>query len=113
MLKKNVYLCAHICNSTMEYHRSIYSLSDREIAEDIGKKIRNIRLNDNVTRDELQQISGVHAKTIGDAENGKNITLITLISILRGLNALHLFDPLVESEEMSPAAAAMNRGKVR
>ena len=91
----------------------IYSLSDREIAEDIGKKIREIRLSDNITRDELQRTTGIHKKTIGDAENGKNVTLATLIGILRGLTALHLLEHLTEEEEVSPAAMAKNSGKVR
>jgi transcriptional regulator with XRE-family HTH domain len=97
----------------MERNFGIYALSDREIAVDIGEKIRRIRLNANITREELQQITGVHKKTIGDAENGKNVTLITLISILRGLNALHLLERFTEEEVISPVALAMNRGKVR
>ncbi|MDR1954975.1 MAG: helix-turn-helix domain-containing protein [Candidatus Methanoplasma sp.] len=97
----------------MERYEDIYSLSDREITREIGEKIRKIRLDDNITREELQRITGIHSKTIGDAENGKNVTLITLIGILRGLNALDLLDPLVKDEEVSPVAMAMNRGKVR
>ncbi|MDR0198564.1 MAG: helix-turn-helix domain-containing protein [Methanomassiliicoccaceae archaeon] len=97
----------------MENYESIYSLSDREIAEDIGKKIRDIRLKGNIPRSELQYLSGVHVKTIGDAESGKNITLITLISLLRGLRALHLIDLLVAEEIVSPAAMARDGGKVR
>ncbi|MDR0309197.1 MAG: helix-turn-helix domain-containing protein [Candidatus Methanoplasma sp.] len=97
----------------MERYGENYSLSDIEIAEDIGRKIQRIRLNENITRDELQYITGVHSKTIGDAEKGKNITLITLISILRGLKALDLLGPLVEDEPISPVALAMNNGKVR
>ena len=97
----------------MEIINDTYSLSNREIAEDIGRKIRRIRLNKNITREELQQITGIHSKTIGDAENGKNVTVITLISILRGLNALELLDRLLEEERVSPVALAMSKGKVR
>jgi transcriptional regulator with XRE-family HTH domain len=97
----------------MQQYGNIYSLTDKEIADDIGKRMRRIRLNDNITRNELQQKSGVHAKTIGDAEDGKNVTMITLISILRGLNSLQLLEDLVKNEEMSPALASMNKGKLR
>jgi transcriptional regulator with XRE-family HTH domain len=97
----------------MIYYDGAYSLSNREIAEDIGKKIRQIRLNANITREELGRITGVHSKTIGDAENGKNVTLITLISILRGLRALYLLERLLEEEGVSPVALAMNNGRVR
>jgi len=97
----------------MEHYRDIYSLSDREIAEDIGEKIRKIRLKNNIARSELQRITGVHMKTVGDAEGGKNITMTTLISVLRGLNALHLIQDLVEDEPLSPVSMAKNRGTVR
>ncbi|MCL2147794.1 MAG: helix-turn-helix domain-containing protein [Methanomassiliicoccaceae archaeon] len=97
----------------MEHYDDVYSLSDRQIAEDIGEKIRRIRLNGNITRDELQHMTGIHRKTIGDAESGKNVTLTTLIGILRGLNALHVLEPLIEEEEISPVAMAKNKGKTR
>jgi len=97
----------------MEHFWNLYSLTDREIAEDIGKKIKDIRLRGNITRGELQYATGIHAKTIGDAENGKNITLITLIGILRGLNALNLLERLLENELISPVAMARDKGKIR
>jgi len=79
-----------------------YELSDTEITRIIGEKIRTIRLNNNVTREQLQEASGVHLKTIGDLESGKNVTLATLISVLRGLKKLNLLDRLLEDEPISP-----------
>ncbi|MCL1978799.1 MAG: helix-turn-helix domain-containing protein [Methanomassiliicoccaceae archaeon] len=80
----------------------VYELSDTEIIGMIGEKIRTIRLNNNVTREQLQEASGVHMKTIGDLENGKNVTMITLISVLRGLKRLNLLDRLLDDESVSP-----------
>jgi transcriptional regulator with XRE-family HTH domain len=97
----------------MERYEDTYSLSDREIAEDLGRKLRDIRLKRNMTREKLQSITGIHAKTIGDAESGKNVTIITLIGILRGLGAMNLIEPLIEEEIVSPAMMFKNRGKVR
>ncbi|MDR1690622.1 MAG: helix-turn-helix domain-containing protein [Candidatus Methanoplasma sp.] len=97
----------------MDYCENTYSLSDREIVEDIGRKLLDIRLKNNTTRKELQFVTGVHEKTIGDAEKGKNVTLINLVSILRGLGALDLLEPLIEEEIVSPAMLFKNRGKVR
>jgi len=111
--KENIYLFEYLCMIFMEQHWGIYSLSNREIIEKIGKKIRDIRLNGNITRSNLQYASGVHVKTIGDAEDGKNVTLITLVAILRGLNALHLIEHLVEDEMVSPAALYRNNEKPR
>ncbi|MCL1811850.1 MAG: helix-turn-helix domain-containing protein [Methanomassiliicoccaceae archaeon] len=80
----------------------VNELSDTEIVGLIGEKVRTIRLNSNVTRDQLQEASGVHTKTIGDLESGKNVTMVTLISILRGLGKLNLLDRLLEDESVSP-----------
>ncbi|MCL2296026.1 MAG: helix-turn-helix domain-containing protein [Methanomassiliicoccaceae archaeon] len=80
----------------------VYELSDTEIIRLVGEKIRTIRLNNNVTREQLQKASGVHAKTIGDLESGRNITLVTLVSVLRGLRELNLLDRLLEEEAVSP-----------
>ncbi|MDR0888216.1 MAG: helix-turn-helix domain-containing protein [Candidatus Methanoplasma sp.] len=80
----------------------IYAMSDTEILEHIGKKIKAARLNNNVTREQLQERSGIHKKTIGDLENGKNVTLQTLIAVLRGMKRLNLLDGMLEDEEISP-----------
>jgi transcriptional regulator with XRE-family HTH domain len=97
----------------MEHYGDVYSLSDKEAAEDIGRKLRSIRLNKNISRDELQYMTGIHRRTIGDAEGGKNVTIMTLIGILRGLSSLHLLVPLLKDEEISPVAIAKSRGNVR
>ena len=96
----------------MEQHWDLYSLSDIEMMRLIGKKIRTARLNNNITRDELQRITGVHSKTIGDAETGKNITLATLIAILRGIDMLDLLNELIREESVSPVMMARYGGKV-
>ena len=96
----------------MTVFSDILTLSDVELSETIGKKIKMMRLNMNMTRDELQKISGVHSKTIGDFENGKNVTLLTLIAILRGLKGLYMLVSLLEEESVSPVMVAKLGGDV-
>ena len=96
----------------MELHNDPYFLSDAEIIRRIGKNIRTVRLNSNITRDELQRITGVHKKTIGDAEAGNNITMITLTAILRGLNMLDRLNELFAEESISPVMMAKYQGKM-
>ena len=90
----------------------IYAMSDTEISEQIGKKIKTARLNNNVTREQLQERSGIHRKTIGDLENGKNVTVQTLIAVLRGMKRLNLLDGMLEDEEISPLAMMKLEGSV-
>ncbi|MCL2317646.1 MAG: helix-turn-helix domain-containing protein [Methanomassiliicoccaceae archaeon] len=95
----------------MEPLNNLYSHSDKEILKQIGEKIKTARLNENITQSELQRITGVHAKTIGEAEAGKNVTLETLVAILRGLRMLDLLNELLREESVSPVMMAKYRGK--
>jgi transcriptional regulator with XRE-family HTH domain len=96
----------------MEQFADPYFLSDAEIAKRIGDNLKKARLNSNITREELQRMTGIHKKTIGDAETGKNITIATLIAILRGLNMLDELDELLREEAVSPVMMAKYGGKV-
>jgi transcriptional regulator with XRE-family HTH domain len=89
-----------------------YFNSDPDIMRRIGNKLETARLNRNITRDELQRITGIHKKTIGDAESGKNITMMTFIAILRGLNMLDHLSDLLREEGISPVMLAKYQGKV-
>ena len=88
-------------------------LSDVELINIIGKKIKRIRLNLNITRTNLGVITGVHEKTIGDLETGKNITMLTLISILRGLKSLELLEQFFKEEPVSPLLIAKTEYKIQ
>lgn len=96
----------------MEQYADMYFLSDVEIIRRIGENIKTARLNSNITRDELQAITGVHKKTIGDAESGKNVTIFTLVAILRGLNMLDKLNELFKDETVSPVMMAKYLGKM-
>ena len=90
----------------------VYWASNTELMNVIGEKVKTIRLNINMTRDELQEASGVHKKTISDLENGKNVTLLTLIAVLRGLEELNLLERLLEDEIINPIALAELHGNI-
>jgi len=95
----------------MEQYSDPYFLSDVEIIKRIGKKLKTVRLDRNITREELQAITGVHKKTIGDAESGKNVTIGTFIAMLRGLNMFNELNELLEDEGISPVMMAKYQGK--
>lgn len=90
----------------------VYSMSDTDILRAMGEKVKIVRLNANITREQLQEASGIHKKTIGDLENGKNVTMSTYIAVLRGLNKLNLLDTLLEDELVSPILTYKTQGKM-
>ena len=81
---------------------NIYMLTDIEICDKIGVKIKTVRLKQNMSQDELADKSGVSISTIKRMEDGEVKTLESLIRILRTLGKLDIFIPLVEEEQLSP-----------
>ena len=81
---------------------NIYMLTDIEICDKIGVKIKTVRLKQNMSQEELANKSGVSISTIKRMEDGEVKTLESLIRILRTLGKLDIFIPLVEEEQLSP-----------
>ena len=81
---------------------NIYILTDIELCNRIGVKMKTVRLKQNMSQDELADKSGVSISTINRMEDGEVKTLESLIRILRTLGKLDIFIPLVEEEQLSP-----------
>ncbi len=88
--------------STMELKR----MTDDMIIKAIGDYIRSVRLERNLTQEQLGDRSGVHRTTIRDLELGKRSTLLTLIQVLRSLDQLQTLKNFKVSKELSPLELA-------
>lgn len=88
----------------------IYEKSDLAVLELIGKKIKEIRIEQNITQNELNSLSGVSKARIGDIERGKNCSLLILIQLLRGLNSLDFLDSFFAEKQISPIEYAKLQG---
>lgn len=70
-------------------------LLNEDILVNLGKGLRQHRLNSNLTVKELSEKSGVSERTIVGFELGKkNITLMNLIELLRALRLLNNLESL-------------------
>ncbi|WP_142783766.1 helix-turn-helix domain-containing protein [Changchengzhania lutea] len=70
-------------------------LLNQDILEDLGKGLKQHRLNQNLTAKDLANKSGVSLRTITGFERGeKNISLLNLIEILRALRLLNNLESL-------------------
>lgn len=59
-------------------------LLNQDILIELGKRLKDYRLNSNLSIKELSVKSGISVRTIGGFERGeKNISLINLIEIIR------------------------------
>ena len=77
-------------------------LADGEICRRIGKKIRNLRLRQNITQMSLAEQSQISVSSVKKIENGEIGSFDSLMRVLRILGELDIFSPLLKEEEMSP-----------
>ena len=88
-------------------------MTDKAILHEIGSRLKILRLNNNISQENLALSVGLSRKTIQNAEDGKNCSLATVIAILRGLNCLHNLDSFLPQIGYSPMEMAKLNGKKR
>lgn len=77
-------------------------------------RLRQARLNAGLSQEELAERTGVGLRTIRRIDKGTaNITLSTLIALLRGLDALEQLDLLLPESDISPVALSKQKSQSR
>lgn len=89
------------------------SMSDRALAQVIGKFIKHHRLEQNKTQEEVSVAAAISRSTLGLLERGETVTLNTLLKVLRVLDLLHILDVFKVENEISPIAYAKLKDKKR
>lgn len=89
------------------YQKSIIedwsALSDKAIVKHVCSQLRQLRLDQNITQEQLAERSGLGRATISRIEKGQSVSLLTLIQLLRALNKLDLLDAFQQvTPEISP-----------
>lgn len=81
-----------------------YQLASSEDVENVlSNKIEEIRLQQNITQDQLAKEAGVSRSTISRlSQQGKGISLDSFIRILQALRLAHKFEVLVPPTQISP-----------
>lgn len=92
---------------------SIYGESDRAILKKVGQRIKRRRLQKNISQQELGDMSGLSRSAVGKIERGAPFGVLTLIQILRALQALDGIDALLPDPGISPLQLAKLKGKER
>jgi len=92
---------------------NLNNLSDHALVQEIGKNLKQIRLNKNITQDELAKISGLDRTTISQLENGRPATLLTFVQVLRALDKLELLNIFSDEPDISPLEAVKLKRQTR
>ncbi len=82
------------------------------LAEEIGDRLKQARLNRNLTQSEVAELDGVARKTVLNAEKGK-VQLNIMIAILMALDLTDQIDLFLPKQEISPLQLAKLQGKKR
>jgi transcriptional regulator with XRE-family HTH domain len=88
--------------------------SDRALQEQLGSRLRALRLNRNESQEALALRAGIGKATLQRLEEGRSGTIVTLLRVLRA-QGLDDLDGLVPAVEKSPLAEARGKrqGRVR
>lgn len=77
-------------------------LSDAEIMKKLSAKIKELRLKQNITRQDLATSSGVSLSSIVRMEDGEIKSFESFLRIIRMLGKMEIFTPMLQEEEISP-----------
>ena len=95
-------------------NKNWYAMSDSALIETIGSFIKDCRLQQNKTQQQVADAAGVSRSTLVQLENGSGGNLSSLIQVLRALEQLHLLQNFEVRDKISPiqlAKAELNKRK--
>lgn len=87
-------------------------MSPIAIAEQLGERLKQARLNADLTQAELASRTGLNRRTILNAEKG-NVQLKNLVAILVSLGMVEQMNMFLPVQEISPLQLAKLKGKKR
>lgn len=79
----------------------------------IGERIRQYRINENMTQQELAEQTGISVRTISRFEQGASIQLDALIKILDALNLADNIELLIPDQTKNPFYYVENKSNRR
>ena len=82
------------------------------IAKEIGERLKQARLNRDLTQSEVAERAGVSRKAVLNAEKGI-VRLEVLLAIMAELDLIRQLDLFLPSQEISPIQLFRLKGKVR
>ncbi len=88
------------------------NMSPAAIAEELGNRLKQARLNADLTQAEVASRAGLNRRTILNAEKGK-VQLENLVAILVAMDMAELLNMFLPVQEISPLQLAKLKGQKR
>ena len=89
----------------------VYLISDNALLSMMGERVKRRRVSARLTQRQVAERAHVALSAVGNIENGKGCALISLVQVLRTLNALDLLEPFYRENPISPIAVAQYEKK--
>jgi len=83
-----------------------HSMSDPAILGLLGKYIKQIRLQQNKTQQQVATAAGINRSTVVQIENGGKGTMISFVQILRAIEQLQILEHFEIKPQISPLQLA-------
>jgi transcriptional regulator with XRE-family HTH domain len=90
-----------------------YSISDRQILKELGKRLKVARINRNISQVELAERIGITSGTVHNAEKGKPASMMVWVAMLRAMGMLDQLDNFMPIQLISPIMLAEAQGRQR
>ena len=72
------------------------------VLKELGERIKDLRISENMTQNDLADRSGVSVKTICRIEKGDNLSIMNYLNVLRALGILENLQLIVPEKRVSP-----------
>ena len=91
----------------MEYKNIFWpAMSDTALLAVIGSFIKETRINQNKTQQQVAEAAGINRSTLVQIERGGGGTLRSFIQIMRAIDQLQMFNMFEISQQISPIELA-------
>lgn len=83
--------------------RILLDSSDLEVLEETGARLKALRIASWMTQQDLSDYTGIALRTIRNLENGKDVSFLTIIKVMRALSILQNLDSTFPEETIRPS----------
>lgn len=88
------------------YNNNWNSMSDQAISNAIGTFVKQHRLDQNKSQNEIAKAANISRSTLSLLERGDTVTLATLLRVLRVLDLLYVLEAFQTTTQISPIQLA-------
>ena len=99
--------------SNMSNYEDFSALPSNTITEQLGKKLEQIRLSQNISQADLAEAAGVSRSTMTRIADGKGISLDSFIRVMQALGLANHLAALLPDPSVRPVERAKQAGKQR